>query len=73
MSEHTGCPRVLNLLINIRTVLTFPLIRWLNWNNAYHAEHHALGDLHQTMGPLFEEVRHGYVETQVHLIRNGLR
>lgn len=81
MSEHTGCPRVRNLLLNTRTVLTFPLIRWLNWNNAYHAEHHAiptvpfhaLGDLHQTMGPRFEEVRHGYVETQVHLIKNGLR
>jgi hypothetical protein len=25
------------------------------------------------MGPRFEEVRHGYVETQVHLIKNGLR
>ena len=79
ISEHTGCPRVRNILRNTRTVLTFPLFRWLNWNNAYHAEHHAiptipfhaLSDLHQTMGSYFEEVRHGYVATQVHLIRGG--
>lgn len=81
MSEHTGCPRVRHILLNTRTVLTIPLVRWLNWNNAYHAEHHALptvpfhalGDLHRIMGPHFDEVRHGYVNTQLHLMANGLK
>lgn len=81
MSEHTGCPRVRHILLNTRTVLTIPLVRWLNWNNAYHAEHHAvptvpfhaLGDLHRIMGPHFDEVRRGYVNTQLHLMANGMR
>ncbi|MCY4545272.1 MAG: fatty acid desaturase [Gemmatimonadetes bacterium] len=81
MSEHTGCPRVRHILLNTRTVLTIPLIRWLNWNNAYHAEHHAiptvpfhaLGDLHRVMGRHFEEVRPGYVNTQLHLMSNGIK
>ena len=79
MSEHTGCPRVRHILLNTRTVLTTPVVRWLNWNNAYHAEHHAiptvpfhaLGDLHRIMGPHFEEVRPGYVNTQLYLMANG--
>ena len=70
-----------HILLNTRTVLTIPLIRWLNWNNAYHAEHHAiptvpfhaLGDLHRVMGPHFEEVRPGYVNTQLHLMSNGMK
>ena len=81
MSEHTGCPRVRHILHNTRTVLTIPLVRWLNWNNAYHAEHHAiptvpfyaLEDLHRIMGPHFEEVRPGYVDTQLHLVANGMK
>ncbi len=81
MSEHTGCPRVRHILLNTRTVLTIPLVRWLNWNNAYHAEHHAvptvpfhaLGDLHRIMGPHFDEVRRGYVNTQLHLMANGMK
>ena len=81
MSEHTGCPRVRHILLNTRTVLTTRLVRWLNWNNAYHAEHHAiptvpfhaLGDLHRIMGPHFEEVRPGYVNTQLHLVANGMK
>ncbi len=81
MSEHTGCPRVRHILRNTRTVLSNPLARWLNWNNAYHAEHHAiptvpfhaLSDLHGIMGPHFEEVRPGYVNTQLHLMSNGIK
>ena len=79
MTEHTGCPRVRNILLNTRTVLTLPFIRWLAWNNAYHAEHHAvptvpfhaLGDLHHAMKTHFAEIRNGYVHTQVVLIENG--
>ncbi|MGD9741006.1 MAG: fatty acid desaturase [Dongiaceae bacterium] len=80
MSEHVGCPRVPNLLRNTRTVLTFAPIRWLAWNNAYHAEHHAiptvpffsLPRLHAILGAHIEDVRPGYLNTQLHLIRNGL-
>ncbi len=80
MSEHTGCPRVEHFLRNTRTVLTWPPVRWLAWNMAYHAEHHALpttpffalGDLHGMLGRHFAEVRDGYANTQVHLIRNAL-
>jgi len=79
MSEHTGCRRVRHILANTRTVLTIPLVRWLNWNNSYHAEHHAiptvpfhaLKDLHGIMGTHFEEVRMGYLNTQLHLLENG--
>ncbi|MBT5877126.1 MAG: fatty acid desaturase [Candidatus Latescibacteria bacterium] len=79
MTEHTGCPRVADILRNTRTVLTFAPVRWLGWNNAYHAEHHAvptvpfhaLGELHQTMGSQFAEIRKGYLHTQIHLIKNS--
>ena len=78
MTEHTGCPRVRNILLNTRTVLTLHPIRWLGWNNAYHSEHHAiptvpfhaLGDLHEAMNVHFSEIRNGYVHTQSVLIEN---
>ncbi|MEE2709431.1 MAG: fatty acid desaturase [Gemmatimonadota bacterium] len=78
MTEHTGCPHVPNILLNTRTVLTLHPIRWLGWNNAYHAEHHAiptvpfhaLGDLHEAMNVHFSEIRKGYAHTQSVLIEN---
>ncbi len=79
MTEHTGCPRVANILLNTRTVLTWAPVRWLAWNNAYHAEHHAiptvpfhaLNGLHTAMGTYFAEIRKGYLHTQALLIRNS--
>jgi fatty acid desaturase len=47
-------------------------LQWLNWNMAYHAEHHgipavpfhALPALHTHLGPHLAELEHGYVPTQ---------
>ncbi|MFO1059090.1 MAG: fatty acid desaturase [Dongiaceae bacterium] len=80
MSEHVGRPRVPDLLRNTRSVETLAPIRWLAWNNAYHAEHHAiplvpffaLPALHARLGPHLEEVAPGYLAAQLRLIRNGL-
>ena len=80
MSEHVGCPVVPDLLRNTRTVLTVPWLRWLAWNNAFHAEHHnspqtpfhALPRLHALLRSHLAEVRNGYGATQVALIRNAL-
>jgi len=81
MSEHVGCPKVGDMLFNTRTVLTMAPARWLSWNMAYHAEHHAiplvpfhkLGDLHEILGPNLGEMRKGYIETVRHLVRNGIK
>ena len=81
MSEHGACPLVPDMLRNTRTVITFAPLRWLNWNNAHHAEHHAmpaipfhaLPALHQHLGRHIEEVRPGYVQTQAHLLKSAAR
>ena len=81
MSEHGGCPTVSNIWRNTRTVRTWPPIRWLAWNMAYHAEHHALAAvpfhalprLHALVGDRFEHVEQGYWRAQRSLIRNGWR
>ena len=72
MSEHGACPLVPDMLKNTRTVLTLRPIQWLNWNMAYHAEHHgipavpfhALPALHTHLGPHLAALEHGYVPTQ---------
>ena len=76
MSEHGACPKVLDMLRNTRTVHTLLPLRLLNWNNAYHAEHHALPmipfhalpALHQHLGPHLTELEEGYARTQVKLV-----
>lgn len=81
MSEHGACPQTPDILRNTRTVLTCPPLRWLAWNMAYHAEHHAraavpfhaLPELHRRIGDRFEFVERGYWRTQRTLIRNGLQ
>jgi len=81
MSEHVGRPHVPDLLRNTRTVLSVAPVRWLAWNMAYHAEHHAvpsvpfhaLPALHRILGSQFEEVQPGYFATQLQLIRHARR
>lgn len=81
MSEHVGRPHVPDLLRNTRTVLSVAPVRWLAWNMAYHAEHHAvpsvpfhaLPALHKFLGSQFEEVQPGYFATQLRLIRYARR
>ena len=80
MSEHVGRPQVADWLANTRTVLTWTPLRWLAWNMAFHAEHHAvpsvpfhaLPRLHAILAPHLADVRRGYVATQLHLIARGL-
>lgn len=72
MSEHGACPLIPDMLKNTRTVLTLRPLQWLNWNMAYHAEHHslpavpfhALPALHSHLGPHLTELEHGYLPTQ---------
>ncbi len=72
MSEHGACPLVPDMLVNTRTVLTLRPIQWLNWNMAFHAEHHAipavpfhaLPALHRDLGPHLAELEQGYGRTQ---------
>jgi fatty acid desaturase len=81
MSEHGACPQTDNIWRNTRTVLTWPPIRWLAWNMAYHAEHHAqaavpfhaLPRLHDLLEGRFEVVEQGYWRAQCRLIGNGWR
>lgn len=81
MSEHGACPLVPDMLRNTRTVVTLTPLRWLNWNNAHHAEHHAmpaipfhaLPGLHRHLGRHIEELRPGYIDTQVHLLRSAAK
>jgi fatty acid desaturase len=76
LSEHGACPLVPDMLQNTRTVLTARPIQWLNWNMAYHAEHHslpavpfhALPALHGHLGPHLAELEHGYGRTQARIL-----
>jgi fatty acid desaturase len=79
MSEHVGRPRIADWLSNTRTIQTIAPIRWLAWNMAFHADHHAvpsvpfhaLPALHSLLAPHLEDARRGYIATQVFLMRNG--
>jgi fatty acid desaturase len=81
MSEHGACPLVPDMLRNTRTVLTWRPVQWLNWNMAYHAEHHgipavpfhALPALHRHLGPHLAELEHGYGRTQAHILERARR
>lgn len=81
MSEHGACPLVPDMLRNTRTVITLSPLCWLNWNNAHHAEHHAmpaipfhaLPGLHRHLGRHIEEVRPGYADTQAHILRSAAK
>ncbi len=76
LSEHGACPLVPDMLRNTRTVLTFAPLQWLNWNMAYHAEHHslpavpfhALPRLHPHLAPHLAELERGYARTQAHIL-----
>jgi fatty acid desaturase len=79
MSEHVGRPRVSDLRRNTRTVVTVRPLRWLAWNMAFHAEHHALPSapfhalpaLHRILGPHLEDGSRGYIATQISLLRHA--
>lgn len=73
VTEHTGCPytsnpTVADMLRNTRTTHTNALMRLINWNMSYHAEHHsypavpfhALPKLHALIGDRVETQTSGY-------------
>lgn len=76
MSEHGACPLVPDMLKNSRTVRTLRPIQWLNWNMAFHAEHHslpavpfhALPALHGHLAPHIEALEEGYGRTQARIL-----
>ena len=80
LAEHTGCPRVANMLENSRTVHTNAIVRFLAWNMPYHAEHHAYAAIpfhalpraHAALAPYITEQSPGYANVHRKLIR-GLR
>ena len=38
--EHTGLTHAPDTLVNTRTIVTNPVLRWLLWNMPYHTVHH---------------------------------
>lgn len=81
MSEHVGRAQAPDWLLNTRSVETWPPLRWLGWNMAYHAEHHAvpsvpfhaLPRLRAGLLPHLADASRGYLATQAHLIARTLR
>lgn len=81
MAEHTGAEESPNLLANTRTTLANPVFRTLYWNMPYHAEHHvassvpfhALGKLHQALGPHLGCVSRSYLQVHREILREVLR
>ena len=42
MAEHSGCDESDDMLENSRTTYSAPIVNFLSWNMAFHAEHHYL-------------------------------
>ena len=80
MSEHVGCSREPDMLLNSRTVKGLAPLRWLAWNMPYHTAHHAvplvpfhaLPELTEALWDQIADVRKGYVPTVGFQIRNAL-
>jgi fatty acid desaturase len=80
MSEHVGCSREPDMLLNSRTVKGLAPLRWLAWNMPYHTAHHAvplvpfhaLPELTETLLDHIHDVRIGYIATVRFQIRNAL-
>jgi fatty acid desaturase len=80
MSEHVGCSREPDMLLNSRTVKGLAPLRWLAWNMPYHTAHHAvplvpfhaLPELTETLLDHIRDVRIGYIATVRFQIRNAL-
>lgn len=77
-AEHMYCPFVSNMLENTRTTKTNRLMRWLGWNMAFHAEHHAfptvpfhkLPDFHHVAKEHLHVVQNGYRGFHIDVVRN---
>ncbi len=81
LAEHTGCPKVPEMLANSRTTLTNRYVRWLTWNMPYHAEHHAfpwlpfhsLPAVHDSIRGHIKVTTAGYVAATNEILRGVLK
>ena len=70
LAEHTLCENTDDMIMNTRTVLTNPIVRWFTWNMPYHTEHHVypavpfhqLPALHIKMTAWLNNTDRSYVE-----------
>lgn len=80
LAEHTGCPRVPDMLRNSRTTRSNALVRALAWNMPYHTAHHAypavpfhaLPAAHAVIAPQVAVRASGYLAVQREIVA-GLR
>ena len=84
IAEHTGCELDPDMLRNTRTTRANTFLRWLNWNMAFHVEHHAISSvpfyalprLHEVLAPHLVHLSKGYLGAQRDIIRftsDGIR
>ena len=77
MAEHSGCPRIKDMLKNSRTTRSNAFVRWFAWNMPYHAEHHAYPGLpfhalpgaYQLLAPMIETKASGYLAVNWQLLQ----
>ena len=78
LPEHYGCDRVPDYFRSTRTTLTNPVVRFLFWNNNFHAAHHIypavpynhLGRLHDYTVERTTHVSRSYTEFHLGLVRS---
>jgi fatty acid desaturase len=78
LAEHGACPQISDMLLNTRTTISNPAVRFLAWNMPYHAEHHAfpgipfhaLPALHRRLAPHLGIVSKGYAAANAEMFRN---
>lgn len=81
LTEHYGCDEGTNILSNTRTVSSNFLVRYVCWNDAYHAEHHTypsipsynLPRVHTLIGHHFKYQESSYFLFNLKLISSLLR
>ena len=78
LAEHTGCEYTANMMLNTRTTLTNPLLRFITWNMPYHCEHHLfpsvpfhmLPKLHDSLKKRLSTVTSNYTNFHKEFIRS---
>ena len=60
LAEHAGCDHSVNMLVNTRTIITSPIVRFLAWNMPYHSEHHSFVAVPFHRLPQFHRYLHGH-------------
>ena len=81
LPEHYGCDRVPDYFRSTRTTLTNPFVRFIFWNNNFHAAHHIypavpynhVGRLHDVTVGQTTHVSRSYTEFHLGLLRSLMR